>query len=260
MFGTTFRDMNALKQFCMQLYNERADKKKCGRIFAVYHYGEFAFFAGSLQNIPSIGSERASFPEGVYLEFDVDDMDFVADFLIQTTFQVDHENLLAIKEYDLENNRVKVYYRLRSNGLNLTTLPRLSDEESIGLRTRYVERFTLDFSNNPRPYLWERLKEYNPQPTDTVFQHVDPDKDVYFFWDANASFKLMNELGQKSIYKLPFREFVYHYEQKNLPEDVYLFDASLTWTIVLTHEPQNEHGWKCLTIPLFARNIRIGKT
>jgi hypothetical protein len=47
-----------------------------------------------------------------------------------------------------------------------------------------------------------------------------------------------------------FREFVYHYEQKNLPEDVYLFDASLAWTIVLTHEPQNEHGWKCLTISL----------
>lgn len=255
LLGASFPNQDALKKFCMELYEKKNGFLRSGNLWAIYNYADFVFFAGSFdgKQIPLSGMPvvNAVLPVREYLKLELGSQASFGDFLIQTTFRVDHHNFFFIEEYDFVNQCIWVYYPLRNNGVDLTRLPRLPAQQAKELRAGYVEKFTNDYNHAKEiSYLWERLVHYSPIKFEDIVQYVHQDEDVCFFWDTNPSIDLLYSLGREHIFTLPFKDFLYHYEQKNIPEDVYLFNESLSWTIILTHEPQNEYDWKCLSIGL----------
>lgn len=111
----------------------------------------------------------AVFPGGTYLKLDSNSVALSADFLNQTTYREDHHNFFTIEEYDFVNRLIWVYYPLRTNGVDLTKLPRLPAEQAIQLKAGYVEEFTNGFNSKETPYLWERLIQYNPMKFEAIF-------------------------------------------------------------------------------------------
>ena len=61
---------------------------------------------------------------------------------------------------------------------------------------------------------------------------------VLVFWDIHSSDKIWIKdywkFGKDSMIKLKYSNFLDNLEY--FPEDVYIYDESLKWTIVLTHE------------------------
>ncbi|TNJ64026.1 hypothetical protein FE784_22215 [Paenibacillus hemerocallicola] len=259
LLGANFTSHNTLKEFCMGLSEESNDSPPSGNLLAIYNYSDSVFFAGSFDGkqtrLSGHSVVSAVFPDGVYLKLDSNSVALSADFLIQTTYREDHHNLFVIEEYDFVNRLIWVYYPLRTDGVDLTKLTRLPAEQATQLKAGYVEKFTTGYNSNETPYLWERLIQYNPMKFEAIYQYVREDEDVCFFWDAHSSLGLLYSLGREHIFKLLFKEVMYHYKQKNIPEDVYLFNESLSWTIALTHEPQNEHDWKCFSIGLSSSRV-----
>jgi hypothetical protein len=99
-----------------------------------------------------------------------------------------------------------------------------------------------------RGYLWEGFKTYNIVSIEEIRRYSDKIGMILFFWDSHPSMPFLYSIGKTSIFSMSFEQLLQHYFAKNLPEDIYIFDESLLWTISLTHESQNEMGFKNLMI------------
>lgn len=66
-------------------------------------------------------------------------------------------------------------------------------------------------------------------------------KEVLVFWDIHSKDRILIpdywKFGKDDVLKLKFGELMDNLEY--LPEDIYIFDESLKWTLVLTHEDNN---------------------
>ena len=72
--------------------------------------------------------------------------------------------------------------------------------------------------------------------------------EVFVFWDIHMKERILIEnywnFGKETVLKLYYKELL---ENMNyLPEDIYIFDESLTWTLILTHEYIDDNTRWCL--------------
>ena len=133
----------------------------------------------------------------------------------------------------------------------------LNKEEGVEVRKKYIEKFvdTTDeyykkqiqlkykFSDGYCywGYLWDCIK--NPAVIDkdyirTISKGMGS---VYVFWDVHSCDRIYIEnywrFAKEAVIKLSFDTLISGEEY--LPEDIYIFDENITWTLIKTHEDIN---------------------
>ncbi len=143
------------------------------------------------------------------------------------------------------------------------------------LRNDFVERFTdrsLPFYQKVlrlrqyydgmcyAGYMWEVLKKpYAVVDRDTALSLLDGKGCVYVMWDKRT----MQKVAQAFQYRVP-KDMIIQTDGKGLseqlrsdlaglrgkasflPEDLYIFDGSLEWYIIFTHEPDENNRMMCM--------------
>lgn len=130
----------------------------------------------------------------------------------------------------------------------------LNNREGDILRKKYIEKFI----NRTKPsyfeliermekfedgycyrgYLWDYMRE--PIIVDRKFiQSLSENINrVYVFWDIHSRERIFIKdywkFGKDSVLELSYKDLMQ--SEEFLPEDIYIFDCSFDWTIVLTHE------------------------
>ncbi|MBD5482386.1 MAG: DUF4275 family protein [Lachnospiraceae bacterium] len=129
--------------------------------------------------------------------------------------------------------------------------------EGESIRERYIEKFVNSTHSQYQEqiqkkykfrdgycylgYLWDYMKE----PT-IIDEHYIRSKrkdigDVYVFWDIHSCERILIKdywkFGKRDIINLNFDVLIKG--AMYLPEDIYIFDASYMWTMVMTHENIN---------------------
>lgn len=95
-------------------------------------------------------------------------------------------------------------------------------------------------------YLWDCLKSSDQIEFNDIKALLNL-KEVYVLWDIHTEERIFIEnywrFKKKDVLKLDFQVLI---ENLNyLPEDIYIFDESFKWLLVLTHEFENGKRW-CL--------------
>lgn len=131
------------------------------------------------------------------------------------------------------------------------------------LRKKYIERFidtksshykefiekTAEFSDGLcyTGYLWDCLYNSTQISWEDILSYRDQLKEVYVFWDIHSCERILMEnywkFDKRAVMAVDFNDLLGHVDL--LPEDIYIFDSSYKWTIILTHEEINGQRW-CL--------------
>ena len=96
-------------------------------------------------------------------------------------------------------------------------------------------------------YLWDYIK--NPIIIDKKYFEALVDKlnRVFVFWDIHSCERILIEdywkFDKDSVIEIDFNVLLEG--ETYLPEDIYIFDKNMTWTLIKTHEDINEHCY-CL--------------
>ncbi|WP_276676382.1 hypothetical protein [Selenomonas artemidis] len=87
-------------------------------------------------------------------------------------------------------------------------------------------------------YLWESLKSPMFIHEEQIETYRSKLKQVLIFWDNNSKDRIYIKdywkFGKKTMVRVDYNLFLDH--AHFFPEDVYLTDETLQWTIVFTHE------------------------
>lgn len=98
-------------------------------------------------------------------------------------------------------------------------------------------------------YLWDCLKEYNKKTEKYCIDILSRKSEFYVAWDALSSehIQIPNyyQYPRESCVKLSFQEF--SKKSTTFPEDIYFFDDSFDWCVVMTHEDDGKRRY-CLSI------------
>lgn len=90
-------------------------------------------------------------------------------------------------------------------------------------------------------YLWDCFIDPQAINIDEVNKYRAVLNEVLVFWDIHSQDRIWVEgywkFGKDNVLYLKFKELMDNLEY--LPEDIYIFDKSLKWTLVLTHEDKN---------------------
>lgn len=130
----------------------------------------------------------------------------------------------------------------------------LDKEEGDAIREKYIDTFVNRLSPHYKKYvemiqkfkdgycytgyLWDCLKEPALTKEEYVESKAKEINDVYVFWDIHSCERIFIKdywkFDKDTVLKLKFSDLIEG--QNNLPEDVYIFDDSFAWTLILTHE------------------------
>ena len=134
----------------------------------------------------------------------------------------------------------------------------LSKEEAEAYRNRYIEKYINTsseyYKNNIETveefsdglcyvgYLWDVLKSPSFINEDQIEGYRKFLKQVVVFWDNNSRDRIFIKdywkFGKKDVIELDYNLLLDHLEF--FPEDIYITDKTLQWTIVFTHEDDLE--------------------
>lgn len=98
-------------------------------------------------------------------------------------------------------------------------------------------------------YLWDCLKKPTVASKTELVQKLKTKKDIYIMWDIHS----VDNIFIPNYWKYP-KECVLYMEAwseeiyKELPEDIYIFDDSFTWSAIYTHETNLNNAPYCLYI------------
>lgn len=146
----------------------------------------------------------------------------------------------------------------------------LSQKEAATMRQQYIDKF-IQTSNDfyldnilktkvcsdgicYDGYLWECLGDYTLIKKHDFYQNYNHLKEVFVFWDIHSKDKIWAEnywlFGKDSMLLLEYNDFSENFYY--LPEDLYIFDYSLQWSLILTHEDKDGENicFKCGNFPL----------
>lgn len=139
----------------------------------------------------------------------------------------------------------------------------LNSKESDELRYKYIKNF-VDVSSSYYKehieqrqqfsdglcytgYLWDCFTKPNVVPEYLLEQILSEKHDLYIMWDIHSS----DRIFIPNYWKYP-KLNVLHVEswsqdlRKELPEDIYIFDETFSWSAVFTHETCSNSENYCL--------------
>lgn len=102
-------------------------------------------------------------------------------------------------------------------------------------------------------YVWDCLKNPTIKSEKTINNIIDNlhSRSIYVMWDIHTKERIFIEdywkFDKRSVLKISADIFLKG--EKYLPEDVYIFDDSMEWSIIKTHEEIDDERF-CLSIKL----------
>jgi hypothetical protein len=148
--------------------------------------------------------------------------------------------------------------------VNIDTEPQIfSPEDSILWRQAYLDAFvdtksehyeryiatTHQFSDGTHytGYIWDRLRHPSRITYERFCHEVVRHQDVYVMADDHSHDLIPGSpLWPYPPYSVArFRPQVLLEKMSSLPEDIYVFDPSVSWTLVLTHEDDGKRRICC---------------
>ncbi|MCH5183679.1 MAG: hypothetical protein J1E00_05830 [Oscillospiraceae bacterium] len=139
----------------------------------------------------------------------------------------------------------------------------LDPDKSNDLRQKYVDTFIdrnidlyverilrlIEFSDGLcyTGYLWDCFQSPNVIPEIEIMQKLKGKKNVYIMWDIHS----VDNIHIPNYWKYPKNRVLFVDEwseelRNDLPEDIYIFDDSFTWSAVYTHETDINEEPYCL--------------
>lgn len=98
-------------------------------------------------------------------------------------------------------------------------------------------------------YLWDCLKKSVVVSKKEIDQKLKTKKDIYIMWDIHSADNIFIPNYWKYPKECIVRTKLWIEEMyKELPEDVYIFDDTFTWTAIFTHETNLENAPYCLFV------------
>ena len=98
-------------------------------------------------------------------------------------------------------------------------------------------------------YFWDCLKKYNRKTEKYCIEILSSKREFYVIWDILSSeqIRIPNyyKYPTEACLKLSFQEYLE--KADTFPEDIYFFDDTLTWCVILTHEDDGKRRY-CLSI------------
>lgn len=142
----------------------------------------------------------------------------------------------------------------------VTIIPK---DEAKNLRSKYIDMFinteeqyfkkyiesTKEYSDGTCyiGYLWDCLKAIEVIDMQFIKSKIDKLFEVLVFWDIHSKERIFIKdywkFSKHDMLNLNFKTLIDNLEF--LPEDIYIFDRSFEWTIIITHEYVDEKRW-CL--------------
>lgn len=104
-------------------------------------------------------------------------------------------------------------------------------EKFINPNAPYYQLYQTSYSC----YLWDMLKPEYPKHINReryFKKRVDMERQVFFFWDDG--YQLLNTLGREAVFETTFKQIYANLEV--LPADLHIFDHTLEWTLIRSHE------------------------
>lgn len=94
-------------------------------------------------------------------------------------------------------------------------------------------------------YLWDCLRCAEAVDEITAVDFISKKEHIYIMWDINSCEYILIEdywkYPKTAVLEMNGNEYASF--QSMLPEDIYIFDESFTWTITLTHEYIGDHRY-----------------
>lgn len=136
----------------------------------------------------------------------------------------------------------------------------IQGKEAAELRELYAEAFLDTHGERYRRYtampsmglMWDCFPvsqgKKSVESERTCLWQIERRTEVYVIWDVYAyGWGMWHPLPEfvpehyatSSVMRMSAEEFLAHY--KEFPDDIYVFDDSLTWTVILTHEYYGAH-------------------
>ncbi len=126
----------------------------------------------------------------------------------------------------------------RADILRQAYIDRFVDTESELYKTRIAVRRPFRDGLFYTGYLWECLKHSERIAEDQINDDRLLDKIVYVFWDLHSSEKIWIKdywkFPKDAVLQLKYRDVLQG--SQYLPEDIYIFDDSMEWSLIFTHE------------------------
>ncbi len=204
--------------------------------------------------IPS-GCRSMIVPKGTYAVFHDNENQHIRDMFAKTHYYVSEDFEFRVTFNQDQFNHTYIYYPIEydENLLNITKLPHIPEQESNSLREAYIRTFFDTDSEEYRKYYYQLYQEqgigylwgflaqpFTPVPLEELKQSLQDKKEVLFFWDSPSP--VGTEISRKYVYKMQTEKLLNEYTR--FTDDMYMFDETLTWTAVISHEtgPDGFHG------------------
>ncbi|MFF2532993.1 hypothetical protein ACFVS2_29520 [Brevibacillus sp. NPDC058079] len=159
-----------------------------------------------------------------------------------------------------ENATVVHMYRpveYREDVLNIRNIPILSKEVSIQLRGQYIQTFFNVKGDCVREFFYKRYVKLDKGylwgfiqgdrttglTASEAMDYLHDKEEVLFFWDSVSS--IGRDFTRNKVFRLSTKRLLQSYTRFTF--DLYIFDSTLTWTIIFHHEPDAE-GYKCCLV------------
>lgn len=133
----------------------------------------------------------------------------------------------------------------------------LLGREAADIRANYINRFvdssseyfhkyiatTRQFRDGLcyHGYLWDSLKQRERVPESSIFDKNLLNENVYVLWDIHSAEKIFIEdywkFPKESVLSGRYGDLLSGIEY--LPEDLYICDEQMNWSLILTHEYDN---------------------
>ena len=146
------------------------------------------------------------------------------------------------------NQRVQVLETLEVDNIRARYIRSFVDQGSKWYEEHIAIKVQSEDGWYYRGYLWECLKHGRPVKENQVYGELKGmSKMLYVFWDISS----IRHLKPKDYWKFP-RDAVLYLQATDLikgleylPEDIYIFDTSFSWSLVFTHETTNDNDRLC---------------
>ncbi|MGO0058824.1 hypothetical protein ACTID9_02105 [Brevibacillus fluminis] len=206
-------------------------------------------------SVPPDGCQFITIPKGTYAVYHEDDSQHIRDMLAKTHYKVSrqfHYWLTFVQNHTMQTF-IYMPVDYSEDLVNITKLPHLPQKESTSVRDAYIRAFFDTDSEDYRKhhfqlywnqgvgYLWGFLKSpFTSVHLEDVKQFLQQKEKVLFFWDSPSH--IGTEVSRKYVYQMQPQNLLNHYER--FTDDLYIFDETLTWTAVISHE-SNADGFRC---------------
>ena len=141
----------------------------------------------------------------------------------------------------------------------------IEGKEYFAIKELFIEQFVdqnsahfLKFIKNKHRFsdglfqtacFWDCLKEYNRKTEKYCIEVLSSKCEFYVIWDIFSSEHVCitnyYKYPTESCLKLSFKEYLE--KKESFPEDIYFFDDTLTWCVIMTHEDDGKRRY-CLSV------------